>query len=158
VDRKERLKVDSDLRQVNDSVRLPDNVRARYEAERNAIVGELPGLKDQAIAADNHWSARIESHAARDQRHGLAGMYRMIYRHSSAVAHGTAYGLTGIAAAAGPGLCQVGVEHRFVYDPFRLAGVVYSTGLLIYAEAFAIRGMVEALGELITKHPDSGHE
>lgn len=153
-DREERIKVDNDLKEAKDERRLPPEVRAAYEAERDGIKGDLPGLKDLAMAADNHWSKVLTEHAGREGRYGLTGLYRVLYRHSSAVTHGTAYGLGGVVESAGPGLLLVGLEHPFMHNPFSFAGVVYAMGLIIYAEAFAVGGMVEALDAVFAAHRD----
>jgi hypothetical protein len=153
-DREERLKVDNDLIDAKDPRQLPSNVRAMFEAERDAIPGKLPGLKELAMQADNHWSTHLDIHASRNERHGFTGLYRLLYRHSSAVAHGTAYGLSGVIGDGAPGVLIVGPERSFMDSPFSLGGVVYAMGLIIYAEAFAVGGMIEALDAAITKHPD----
>jgi len=153
-DREERLKVDNDLIEAKDQRRLPGAVRAQFEAERDSIPGKLQPLKELAQQADDYWSARLEAHAGREARYGLTGLYRVLYRHSSAVAHGTAYGLGGVVESAGPGLLLVGPEHPFMHNPFSFAGVVYAMGMIIYAETFAIGDMLEALDAVFATHRD----
>jgi Family of unknown function (DUF5677) len=153
-DREERLKVDNDLREANDPRQLPAHIRAMFEAERDAIPGKLQALKQLAMEADNHWSTRLDAHAGRNERYGFTGLYRVLYRHSSAVAHGTAYGLGGVIHDGAPGLMTVGSERPFAHSPFSFGGVVYAMGLIIYAEAFAIGSMIEALDAVFAEHRD----
>jgi hypothetical protein len=129
-------------------------VRAAFETECDAIIGKIPGLKDLAMVADNFWPTAIREHSGRESRHGLTGLYRVLFRHSSAVAHGTAYGLGGVIGDGPPGLLIIGAERPFMGNPFSLGGVVYAMGLLIYAKAFEIDKMAEALDAVFVAHHD----
>ena len=154
-DRQERIKVDNDLAEVRDTRRLPAEIRLRFERERDAIPGSLPGLKDLAIAADMYWSRVLPEHANDRTRYGLTGVYRVLYRHSSAISHGTAYGLSTFVRQAAPGLLLIGDEQiEAGHSPFSYSAIVYAMGLLIHAHAFDVEGMREALDAVFAAAPD----
>jgi hypothetical protein len=152
-DRKERIKADNDAKQVDERF-LSEEVRAHFEAERDAMDGDPMDLYSQAKAADVHWAQLIGVTDSKD-RYGFAGMYRTVYRWGSAVAHGTTFSLDTIITDNTPGTRTIGIERDGNHSPYALAQVVYAVGLLVYAQAFEIPGVAEALDDMAVEIPDS---
>ena len=70
----------------------------------------MPALPTRAEVADNHWSTVITEHPPATDRHSFRGLYRTLYRHGSALAHVTSYGLHTLIAEHQPGVFVVGGE------------------------------------------------
>lgn len=152
-DRKERLKADNDAKQVDERF-FSEETRAYFEADRDAVGDDPMDLYSQAKAADAYWAAVIGVTDPKE-RYGFAGMYRTVYRWGSAVAHGTAFSLDTIITGSVPGTRTVGIERDGNHSPYSLAQVVYAVGLLVYAQAFEIPGVAEALDAMAIEIPDT---
>jgi hypothetical protein len=153
-DRKERIKADNELKQVGDSRFFSQEVRAHFEAERDAVDDDPMDLYAQAKAADVYWSEQVPELSSPRERYGFAGLYRIVYRWGSAVAHGTAFGLDSVITGDTPGTRTIGFERAQAHNPYSLAQVVYAVGLIVYAQAFEIQGVGEALDDMAAEIPD----
>jgi hypothetical protein len=148
-DRKHRLEVDRVMRAANDPLTIPEQATERFKREIASVRGEMPKLERMAEQVDTHWSKVSQLHSGPDERYGFSGMHRVVFRHCSAVAHGSAIGLK---AVIGSGV--VGRETPGLDDPFAMATVIYSMGLLVFADAFFIPGVLEALDAIFAAFPD----
>lgn len=142
-DRQQRIRMDNDCRSAQMPL-LSDEVHAQYVAEIAAIAGELPSLLNRAEAADSHWSTVIAEHPPSSDRTSFRGIYRTLYRHGSALAHATHYGLHPIIEDHEPGVFVIGPERiEDTTNSFTLAPVVLGMGLVISGVALGWPSMDE---------------
>lgn len=142
-DRQQRLRMDNDC----SSAGLPlvsAEVRAQFTAEIAAIPGELPPLPERAEAADNHWCNLIAEHPPATDKGSFRGIYRTLYRHGSALAHVTHYGLHALIHEHQRGVFTIGAERiENTTNSFTLAPVVLGMGLVIAGAALGWPSMDE---------------
>lgn len=133
-DRQKRIAADNDARAAGDSL-LNDQERASFQQEIDTCSGNFPDLAARAHAADVHWSALLEQHPGPESRYSFRGMYRVLYRHTSALTHVTPYGLHAFIAGDPPNLIIGGELVPEEFNSFTLAPAVLGSGLVISGEA-----------------------
>ena len=144
-DRRQRIKLDNDMRDMGaPAVLLPD-VRQAFEA----LIASGPmmphNLAQRATEADGHWSRHIT--AIKDDPAGertFRGMYRYIYRGESQHAHAAVASLEAlIINAAEPGRFHViPVEtDPGLFNAFTRAPMLYVLGLLVAEVALDLPGV-----------------
>jgi hypothetical protein len=155
-DRDHRLNAQQALADVGDPIHMPDDALAVFKRESDAADRGMPNLKVITAEADSHWSHVIESHGTPSSRFGLAGLYRVLYAHTSAVGHGNAIALQNFVTSGGPHI-RVVVAGELIGDdqPYGLASIVFSMALLVFERAFSSPGITEALDALFTRFPDT---
>jgi hypothetical protein len=128
----ERLKADADAREHG--VELFDNAkRAELVAERDRLQGERLVLADLAGAADSHWTGALPGMGASPEVRSFRGLYAIVYRHYSGVAHPSFRGLNRVVETAGP-VSRVRLEDAYQGSgPYGLATVIFA--LALYATA-----------------------
>lgn len=141
-DRQQRISADNDARAEGDPL-LADEERAGFQQEINGCAGTFPGLPARAHAADVHWSALLEQHPGPRSRYSFRGMYRVLYRHASALTHVTPYGLHAFIAGDRPNLIIGGELVPEEFNSFTLAPAVLGSGLVISGHALGWPSMEE---------------
>jgi uncharacterized protein DUF5677 len=133
-DRDERIKADNDMARFSTRLLTPE-MRAKFEAERDAIPNRWPGLPVIAEQADQHWSTRMKAFST--DVYGLRGMYVALYRQYSPLVHGMPESLQRIVGdGPRPGISRVGVEEEPTENnAFTSAPFIYALGLLVAGEA-----------------------
>jgi Family of unknown function (DUF5677) len=131
-DRAERLRTDNDLRQQFGRG-LDDVTRARFEAERDAVPHQWPGLPGLAHQADEFWSQRLRAF----ENAALEAMYPAIYRQFSPLVHAMPDALQRIVGdGPAPGISRVGmIEAPSGFNPFTNTPFIFALGLLVSSEA-----------------------
>lgn len=154
-DRLSRLNAEQALANVGDPRLMPAETRAIFEQESNAVDQGMPSLQAIVGDADSYWSSRINSHGGPSTPYGLSGLYRILYAHTSAIAHGNAMALQSFVGSKSPGVLVVLSGELIGEDqPYGLATVVFTMALRIFEQAFAVPGITEKLEKLVDAYPD----
>ena len=138
-DLNERLRADDDAKQF-DILLLTPGDRAAMEYQRDNLPGPKHKLRLDRLAeqADEHWSARIESHGARGDLGTFRGLYAFAYRYHSALAHPGERGLHPVVEDISETRKRVKIEDTFEgRGPYGMATVIYAMALLVSEQTFA---------------------
>lgn len=133
-----RLKADTDARTIGEPL-FNDQARAGVEAQVAGMEGpDRPlNLADLAVAADNHWAAKLPGMGAHTERDSFRGLYAVLYRNYSATAHPSFMGLSRVVEDLSPTGRRVVIEKPPEdRGPFGMATVVYALGLYVAADSF----------------------
>jgi hypothetical protein len=142
-DRRQRLKVDNDLREQGAEALLDPTTRAQFEAQ----VAEGPLMPDnvavRAQEADAHWSVVTHVIQARptDAR-SFRQMYRAVFRYDSRYVHATVGSIEPFvshqAALSRSSVLTSEITGDAVTSPFTRAVAVYALGLLLAESIFGL--------------------
>lgn len=126
-----RIELDKDMQKLNEPA-LAEDVRRRFERERDALPGSLPKLEKLTEDADRRWRDVLpgwEEGTAKTYR----GLYASAYRRQSMVAHPSEMGLNFVAADLPDGAVRVQLEQQDpeTRGPFGLSVIVVAFSLYI---------------------------
>lgn len=131
----QRLRADDDATRHGFPVLTPNN-RASFEKQVESMSGAPLVLADLAVAADKHWAGKLKGLQSHDQLMSLSGLYTLVYRSYSAIAHPSEIGLQRVTEEIGRGRQRVQIERPSTRSgPWGIAGVVYTIALLAASES-----------------------
>ena len=131
----QRLKADDDATRHGFPVLTPEN-RVSFEQQVESMSGAPLVLADLAIAADKHWAGKLKGLQTHEQLMSLSGLYTLVYRSYSAIAHPSEMGLQRVTEEIGQGRQRVQIEQPSTrFGPWGIAGVVYTIALLAASES-----------------------
>jgi hypothetical protein len=128
-----RVKADDDAR--NHGVELfTDRDRAQLKAQIERMRGHELILTNLAVAADRHWAGRLPGMGGRGETSSFRGLYAILYRDYSGVAHPTYRGLNRVVDELGPTRRRIRLERPYEGNgPYGIATVVFALGLYVSA-------------------------
>ena len=134
-DMEQRLKADNDMKAHGRPMLTPEN-RARFEREVALIKGGPLRLEQLAIAADKSWEGRLRGLSKHRDLNSFSGLYALLYRSYSPMAHPSEVGLLRVAEEVGPGRSRVQLEAPSSRSgPWGIACVVFTAALLVAGES-----------------------
>ena len=146
-DRRQRLEIDDDSRQVGAPLLVPE-AREQYEQTVESLPSDMPNRRQRAEVADAHWGETI-SGLETGTPMSFRGLYATAYRHHSSIAHPSDLGLNRVAVDLEDGRTRVQLEKRDpeARGPFGLATVIFGLALLVAAESLGwpTRASIEAV-------------
>ena len=129
-----RLELDKDMREIGQPP-LDDEVRERFERERDGLPERLPKLHELAEEADRHWGGTLPGWADSPES-SYRGLYAIAYRRQSMIAHPSLMGLNGVYVDLDDGAKRVQIEQRDpeMHGPFGLGVILLAFSVYIAAE------------------------
>jgi hypothetical protein len=157
-DRRQRIKLDNDMRDMGaPAVLLPD-VRRAFEAVIDGGTMMPDSLAQRATEVDRYWSQHLDAISDDPVRERtFRGMYRYVYRGESQHAHAAVASLEAlIVDAAEPGKFHVlAVEtDPGGFSSFTRAPMLYALGLLVAEAALALPGLAAAADAIFARFPE----
>jgi hypothetical protein len=129
-----RLKADSDARARGVEL-FSDEARSALEAQVAAMQGSKLVLADLAIAADGCWANALPGMGGHRETKSFRGLYAILYRNYSGVAHATYRGLNPVVEDLSPIRRQVRLEGHYEGNgPYGIATVIFTLALYIVAD------------------------
>jgi hypothetical protein len=130
-----RLELDKDVREIGQPPPLTDEVRERYERERDGLPEKMPKLHELAEEADRHWGGTLPGWADSPD-HSYRGLYAIAYRCQSMIAHPSLMGLNGVYVDLDDGAKRVQIEQREpeMHGPYGLGVILLAFSVYIAAE------------------------
>ncbi len=130
-----RLELDKDMQAIGQPP-LSDEVRRRFERERDGLPEKMPKLHELAEVVDGHWGPILPGWADSPD-HSYRGLYAIAYRRQSMVAHPSLMGLNGVYVDLDDGAKRVQLEQRDaeMHGSYGLGGILLAFSVYIAAEA-----------------------
>jgi hypothetical protein len=126
-----RLKADTDARQHGVQL-FTDDARTELEAQIGGLRGGELVLTNLAVAADRHWTGLLPGFDDQEEVKSFRGLYAILYRNYSGVAHPTYRGLNHVVEDLGPTRRRVGLEGPYDSNgPYGIATVIFALGLYV---------------------------
>lgn len=139
----ERLKADTEARTYSSQI-LGDAEREGMEAEVSTMTGDRPILTNLAVAADEHWAARLPGMNASPELCSFRGLYALLYRSYSGTAHPSLRGLNAVIEDVTATRKRVVLEKPTdAGGPVGMATVVYGLGLYVGSQTLGWPGADE---------------
>jgi hypothetical protein len=149
-DVEQRLKADNDMNAHGRPVLTAEN-RLRFEQQLSSMKGSSLNLADMAVAADKHWAGRLKGLGEHSELNSLSGLYAVLYRSISPMAHPSEMGLQRVVEDLGAGRVRVQLEvpSSTRSGPWGIACVVFTIALLIASESLGwpVSDAVDAIYE-----------
>jgi hypothetical protein len=128
-----RLKADTDARQRGVQL-LTGPDRAKLEAQIARMTGTELKLANLAIAVDGRWADMLPGMGTQDEVKSFRGLYAILYRHYSGVAHPTYRGLNHVVEDLSPTRRRVVLEARYEDNgPYGIATAIFALALYVVA-------------------------
>lgn len=128
-----RLKAEADARAHGVEL-LRDDVRFGFEAQVARMRGSALILTNLAFAADAHWTGALPAMRGRGEAMSFRGLYALLYRYYSGVAHPSMQGLNRVVDDLGGTRHRVRLESQYQGNgPYGLATMVFALALYVAA-------------------------
>ena len=151
----ERLKADDDTRRLGIETLTPAN-RAFFEGE----VGpkpwkpQLKPLWKLAEGADEFWVEKLPGLDPTEKKRSFRGMYAVLYRHYSGMAHPSAMGLNRVFDELGGARRRIRIEHKYQGNgPYGMATVLFGFALLVASQTIGWPHR-DAVDKVFARYPD----
>lgn len=147
-----RLKADTDTRKHGVKL-FSDEARAELEAQVGQMQGHKLVLAELTVAADQHWTGKLPGMGASPEVNSFRGLYAVLYRNYSGVAHPTYRGLNPVVEDIGGTRRRVHLEAE--YDgsgPYGMATVIFALGLYVTANTLDWPQITE-MKAIFERHP-----
>lgn len=156
-DRQLRIKADNDLRDVGAEALLDKQTRDDFERQIDEGRVMPDSLADRALAADKHWSQKLETISEDPADPGtFRGMYRYIYRSQSQYGHAAPASLEPyVHNSDTPGRLHVILSEGSPSQTtaFTLSPILYVLMLQVAEPTLHLAGLSAASDDIFARHP-----
>jgi hypothetical protein len=128
-----RLKADSDARVLGVEI-FTAGQRTELEGKLAGMRGSPLVLANLAVAADKHWANKLPGMGGHHEVQSFRGLYAILYRNYSGLAHPTFRGLNPVVEGLGRTRRRIVLEQPYTSNgPYGIATVIFALGLHVAA-------------------------
>jgi hypothetical protein len=147
-----RLTADTDARKHAIEL-FTEAARANVKAQVDRMQGKKLVLASLAAAADGHWAGTLPGMGASPEVNSFRGLYAVLYRNYSGVAHPTYRGLNRVVEDLGATRRRVGLETEYEGSgPCGIGTVIFALGLYVTAITLGWPQIAE-IEAIFERHP-----
>ncbi len=147
-----RLKADADVRGRGIAL-FTDDVRTQLQASVDAMQGDPLILTNLATAADAWWAGKLPGLGPQTEPASFRGLYAVLYRDYSGVAHPSFRGLNPVVEDLSPIHRRVRLESRYEgHGPYGMATVIFALALYVASDTLGWPQASEITGAF-EQHP-----
>jgi hypothetical protein len=133
-DLRRRIAAEADMRSYGQGV-MTDEALRDMKAEEQRLAGAAIALEQLADESDKHWAGKIEGLDA-SKLGSFRGLYAVLYRQYSPLAHPSVMGLNRVIEELGGGRYRIRLEREFKgWGPYSPALMVFGLALFVASKS-----------------------